>query len=58
MSHPVVFLKFVFFYCRGDAARRPEARMAQHPRSDAEGLPPHGAGGARGKHLLMTVDQI
>lgn len=42
------------FCCRGDAARRPEARMAQHPGSDAEGLPPYGAGGVGGECLYHT----
>lgn len=39
---------------RGDADRRPEARMAEHPGGYAKGVPPHGTGGSRGKFLSQT----
>lgn len=42
---------------RGDADRRPEARMAEHPGGYAEGVPPHGTGGSRGKFLSQTLIQ-
>lgn len=38
-----------FFGCRGDAARRPPARMAGNPGSDAAGLPSYGARGSGGQ---------
>lgn len=38
--------------CRGDAVGRPEARMAQHPGGDAEGVSAHGAGFSRGMYLF------
>lgn len=38
-----------YIFCRGDAARRPAARMAEHSGGDAAGVPQHCAGGSRGK---------